>query len=320
MRPAIYWVDLLVSATLAWATFIGSYLLGATHPAYVPLIVVSALIWVRAGTFMHELAHRTRAELPGFHAAWNILVGIPATTPSSMGWRHTEHHAPHTFGTIEDPEWAPVPAWRRWRLLFASSSNFVFPWVLALRFGVVTVLSHLHPALRRHAVGKLSTNDIYGGYTRPPVPPERRRAFIGLEVACMALVWAGLIASMLGVLSWWFHLHRGLLMTLGLLFNHARLMVQHRYRAEGEPMSLAEQALDAVTLGPESPSTAVISPIGSRFHALHHALPGVPYHALPAAHRLLMAELPADHPYRDTVAPGFFAAWRARWAQAGSAP
>jgi fatty acid desaturase len=45
------------------------------------------------------------------------------------------------------------------------------------------------------------------------------------------------------------------------------------------------------------------APVGLRFHALHHLLPGLPYHALPEAHRRLMAALPPDSPYRRTNSP-----------------
>jgi fatty acid desaturase len=39
------------------------------------------------------------------------------------------------------------------------------------------------------------------------------------------------------------------------------------------------------------------APVGLRFHALHHLLPGVPYHHLLEAHRRLVAALGADSPY-----------------------
>ncbi len=313
----MYWLDLLGSSALAWGTFLWSFVTPVSTPLYWVLVLVSSLAWIRAATFIHELSHRSARELPGFHFAWNLLVGVPITAPSFMGWHHGEHHRTATSGTLEDPEYAPVAEWSRSRLLGAVGIYVIVPWLLAVRFGFVALVSHLHPRLRAHAVGKISSNDIYAEYTRPPVPAERRRAFIGQEIACFALVWVGLVASIVGLLSWWFHVHRALVMTVSLVLNHARLLIQHRYEGGGRPGTLAEQALDAVTLGPDSPLTELISPVGSRYHALHHELPAVPYHALAAAHRLLMAELPADHPYRSTVVSGFWAGWALRWRDAG---
>ena len=52
--------------------------------------------------------------------------------------------------------------------------------------------------------------------------------------------------------------------------------------------------------------TTLWAPVGLRFHALHHLLPGLPYHSLGAAHRRLLAELPADSPYRQTLVSGLW--------------
>jgi fatty acid desaturase len=46
----------------------------------------------------------------------------------------------------------------------------------------------------------------------------------------------------------------------------------------------------------------VINPVGLRYHATHHLFPSMPYHNMRAAHKRLMAELPADSLYRRTVA------------------
>ncbi|HWP26768.1 MAG TPA: hypothetical protein VNL39_10545 [Xanthobacteraceae bacterium] len=40
------------------------------------------------------------------------------------------------------------------------------------------------------------------------------------------------------------------------------------------------------------------TPIGLRYHALHHLLPNLPSHAFGRARRRLLAQLPADSPYR----------------------
>jgi len=49
---------------------------------------------------------------------------------------------------------------------------------------------------------------------------------------------------------------------------------------------------------------------GLRYHGLHHLLPSLPYHGLGAVHRALLAELPADSPYRRAEAGGLVAALR----------
>jgi fatty acid desaturase len=42
------------------------------------------------------------------------------------------------------------------------------------------------------------------------------------------------------------------------------------------------------------------------FHALHHLFPGLPYHALPEAHRRLVHELPSDCSYHATRVRSLF--------------
>ena len=60
------------------------------------------------------------------------------------------------------------------------------------------------------------------------------------------------------------------------------------------------------------------APVGLRYHALHHYLPTVPYHSLGALHRRLLAELPANDPYRRTRRPGVVAAALALARRAGA--
>jgi hypothetical protein len=59
-------------------------------------------------------------------------------------------------------------------------------------------------------------------------------------------------------------------------------------------------------------------PVGLRYHGLHHLLPSLPYHSLGIAHRRLMAQLPADSPYRSTIRGGFLETAGELWRSAST--
>ena len=65
-------------------------------------------------------------------------------------------------------------------------------------------------------------------------------------------------------------------------------------------MEFLDQLLDSVNYPHNAWITELWGPVGTRFHALHHLFPSLPYHALPQAHRRLMKSLPANSPYRLT--------------------
>jgi fatty acid desaturase len=64
------------------------------------------------------------------------------------------------------------------------------------------------------------------------------------------------------------------------------------------------QLVDSVNLRGVPGITALLAPVGLRYHALHHLLPALPYHSLGRVHRRLLAELPPDSPYRTTEERG----------------
>jgi len=95
--------------------------------------------------------------------------------------------------------------------------------------------------------------------------------------------------------------------------NSVRTLGSHRWHNEGGEMSFVDQLLDSVNY----PGTPFISelwgPVGTRFHALHHLFPSLPYHALPEAHRRLDRGLPADSPYRQTEESSLLVGLRDLW-------
>src|SRR5262249_43828637 len=81
------------------------------------------------------------------------------------------------------------------------------------------------------------------------------------------------------------------------VINQVRTLVAHLWENEGEQMTVTAQYLDSVNVPPPALLPALWAPVGLRYHALHHLLPGVPYHALGQAHRRLSEVLDEDSPY-----------------------
>ena len=95
-----------------------------------------------------------------------------------------------------------------------------------------------------------------------------------------------------------------------MFLNQVRTLVAHLWENDGEPMSVTAQYLDSVNVPPPGTLPALWAPVGLRYHALHHLLPGVPYHNLGEAHRRLCRELevrfdlPRLEPPRPVAAGG----------------
>ncbi|MCP3694530.1 MAG: fatty acid desaturase, partial [Planctomycetaceae bacterium] len=87
-----------------------------------------------------------------------------------------------------------------------------------------------------------------------------------------------------------------------LFINGLRTLGAHRWLNTGERMTFVEQLLDSVNYPKHGWITGLWGPVGTRYHALHHLFPTMPYHNFPAAHRALMKLLPENSPYRQTSA------------------
>ena len=305
-RPVIYWGDFLACVALGWPAFafsVASWGSGAAGLAF----VVAVLALYRGALFIHELTHLASGAVPGFPVAWNLLAGFPLLAPSLMYvGSHGEHHKAHIFGTAADPEYAPLAHWSALRLIVATLGMLLVPAALVLRWGLLVPLGWFIPAVRGLAIAKLSTLAINASYQRKPPRGVLKKRWRREELACMAVVWAAGAAVVLGrlpvrAIALWYALLASILMV-----NHLRTLGAHRYQNEGAVMTLDGQVADSINLwGPAwlRPLTALLAPVGLRFHALHHLLPTLPYHALGAVHRQLSRELPASAVYRTTEVP-----------------
>jgi fatty acid desaturase len=138
-----------------------------------------------------------------------------------------------------------------------------------------------------------------------PLPTRQKLRIIRLqEVLCF--LWASGVAAALitGTVPLGFLLTAYLMSVCILFLNALRTLGAHHYTNAGEEMTFLDQLLDSINYPRHPLLTALWAPVGLRFHALHHLFPSLPYHNLAKAHRLLLAHLPADSPYRQTESPG----------------
>jgi fatty acid desaturase len=301
-RAGVYWPDMLLSALLGYAGLAGVILFDSPWAA-VASGIVGALALYRALLFIHELTHIHKAALPGFRLGWNLVVGIPLLTPSLMYENvHTLHHARTRYGTADDPEYLPLGLMKPWSLPLFLLAAVLLPVGLLIRSALLVPLGAIVPPLRRLVWERASALSINPGFRRRPAEGEFKRQVFWQELG--ASLWAiVLVAS--AVLYDWRPLAIGLaVVSLTAVLNQLRTLVAHLWVNEGEAMSVTAQFLDSVNVPPPGRIAELWAPVGLRYHALHHLLPSLPYHALPEAHRRLCTELDLHSTYHEANHPG----------------
>lgn len=291
-KPLIYWGDFILSAAIGYAALLGA-IMGDGLPIQLLSGVIAILALYRASSFIHELTHVKPAALPGFHIGWNIIIGIPLFVPSFMyEGVHNLHHQRTRYGTEFDPEYLPLALMKPWTVALFLLASALGPIGLLLRFGVLAPLSMLIPPLRQINVARFSSLSINPDFRRVMPDAQTRRTWLILESATS--VWA--VALITGVATG-LVARDGFLVFLAIvsgamLLNQVRTLVAHLWENDGEPISVTAQFLDSVNVPPPALLPVLWAPVGLRYHAIHHLLPGLPYHALGEAHRRLVRAMP----------------------------
>lgn len=296
-RPAIYWADFLASVAIGYGA-LAATIAAPTLALGLVAALVSVLALYRAESFVHELTHVKHAALPGFRAGWNALIGVPLLVPSFMyEGVHNLHHAKTRYGTADDPEYLPLALMKPWTLPAFLLIAVLAPIGLLIRYAVLAPLSLLSPKLRTIVVERYSGLVINPAFRRRPPEGEAKTRWIRQEIAASA--WAITLLTLVAtgtVPLRAFLIFLGIAATVALI-NQLRTLVAHLWENDGEPMSVTAQYLDSVNVPPPALLPGLWAPVGLRYHALHHLLPSLPYHALGAAHRRLVAMVDPASPY-----------------------
>lgn len=279
----LYWVDLLACATVFWTLA----LLGSQSGHWMLLaLTLGTFALYRMALFTHEICHFRRGVLPGFEWAWNALCGVPLLLPSYMLKSHARHHTVASFGTQADPEYLPFASYPQLRRPFLWGSALV-PLALTLRAVVLVPLACLLPKMRTTLRARFTFMAMNADY-RPGPHLRLTKPELLVEAAASFWVWGLLIAGVLGWVSWRFGSLLLACMALANLLNGWRTLRAHRYTSQGQAMDLPAQLRDSITFTGHWLWQELLCPVGQRFHAAHHLLPYLPYHALPEAHRRLV--------------------------------
>ena len=308
-RPWIYWADFLLSYGVGIYCFqlVRGGTLLVPHQGFtgelsqVFYFVVSCLLFYRSAMFIHEVVHqRTTGRLSGFRFAWNLLCGIPFLIPSFIYYTHIDHHRRHHFGTEQDGEYIPLANGPNWYIWFYVSWSFVIPIAGVFRFLVLTPLAWCIPGFRGWVHKHASSMVMDPTYIRPLPTKQTMRIIYIQEAACFAWCLAVAIYGplVLGKPPVGFLFHAYLMSVAIILLNSIRTLGSHRWHNDGEEMSFVDQLLDSVNYPGLPWISELWGPVGTRYHALHHLFPSLPYHAMGQAHRRLVNALPADSPYQ----------------------
>lgn len=308
-QQLIYWLDLICTLAIGY----GFAMVYLAAPAFsllqVASLTISGFALFRAGSYIHEITHMRNGEMLTFRVGWNVLCGIPMLMPSFFYENHIDHHRADHYGTIRDGEYLPLGAGPFRQILMFYAQVPLLPIYVFVRF-LISPLTFIHPRVRLWFLEHMSSFVINFRHQLTIPKSAPRRWWAVLELACFVRAAAMLAVVAFGLYDWTrlVQLYFIAMFVLGL--NYVRNLVAHHYRNTGSQMTHIEQLEDSVNIEGGWFWTELFFPLGLRYHALHHLFPSIPYYNLGRAHRRLMAQLPADSPYRDTVYPSYWAVVR----------
>ena len=303
ISPRRFWADLLLCALLGWGALIWAAFAVDTGEKILGFILATVFLY-RGSTFIHEVVH-VENRLPGFRLAFNILFGFPNAYPCYIYDLHFLHHQTRSFGTEQDPEYAPRTHQSALNIIFGPLvAAFLLPVVQTLRFGLLPLLYPVLPrAVKAWLFQRFSTLIFNESFCRPAPTPKELRVMVWSDILCASYRWVAIALLVTGILPPSFLLLWYGAFVLGSAMNMYRALVNHDYSKPFGVHTREEQFLQSNTLVPRI-WNELWAPLALSYHSLHHLSPAIPYHQLPKAHRHVMKDKHLRALYERTLKTG----------------
>ena len=267
IRDTVIWLSLLVLTGIGGGIFWGSW-------ACVPFFLVYGVLYGSSSdSRWHESGHGTAFKTSWLNdALYQLASFMNMKEPTLWRWSHARHHT-DTIIVGRDREILAMRPPDAFRLVVN---------VLGVRDAIDVVLSVL-----RHAAGRLTAEEV-------TFIPEHERRRVYWEARAWVALYA-LVVALAVVLGTFLPL-----MYVGLPSLYGRWLAH--YFAFTQHAGLADNVLDHRL----NSRTVYMNPAlrflywNMNYHVEHHMFPMVPYHALPALHEELRADLPV--PCRSSIA------------------
>ncbi len=267
LRDTALWLGLLVAFGLGGYWFWGSW-------ACVPFLLVYGVLYGSCSdSRWHESGHGTAFRTPWLNdVLYQVSSFMNIKEPTLWRWSHARHHT-DTIIVGRDPEILAMrpPAAAR----------------LAVNVLGLSDAYHVIVSVARHAGGRLTAEE-------ETFVPASERHHVVREARAWVLVYAAVIGLAIGLRSWLPLVYIGLPSLYGRWLAHYFAFTQHA--------GLAENVLDHRL----NARTVYMNPVlrflywNMNYHIEHHMFPMVPYHALPALHAEVRADMP--EPCRSSIA------------------
>jgi fatty acid desaturase len=305
--PAIYFTDGGASAMSGWVLLVLATVLD--QPVFrMAALFLATLLLYRSMAFIHELFHQQ--ELKAFRWFWHAAVGVPLLLPLLLYLPiHQAHHNASHYGTVRDGEYDQFRGRRVVMSLRLMALNLLLPAALVVRFGALTPLGLLIPAVRREIIPAFVHLSLRMPFKAPELRGSAAAEARWVELACMLWSWtlvAALVSGLYALVVAW-----AVMVVLVAMLNTVRALCStHLYVERQEGRDAIGQVADSLNIEGGGLLTKLLCPVGLQYHALHHLAPYLPYHALPEAHRRLMVLLPPTSIYHQATVPNLHEGWR----------